>query len=45
VTNKGVVTFTDTAKLLSECIYLINDDHGAVSRLLLTSVRAIAAAS
>ena len=42
VTNKGVTMFTETAKLLCDRIYLINDDYGAVSRILLTSARAAA---
>lgn len=45
LTNKGLVTFTDSAKLLCERIYLISDEHGAVSRLLLNSVRAKALAA
>ena len=45
VTNKGVMSFTDTAKLLCQRIYLICDDHGAVSRLLLHSIRAQALAA
>jgi hypothetical protein len=39
VTAEGVVTFTDTAKRLAQRIYLIVDDHGAVSRLILQAVR------
>lgn len=45
VTNKGVTRFTDTAKALCERIYLINDDYGAVSRLLLHTVRSQALAA
>ena len=45
VTNKGVSVFTDTAKLLCDRIYLVNDDYGAVSRILLTSTRAAALAA
>lgn len=45
VTNKGVVSFTDTAKSLCERIYLIQDDHGAISRLLLSCVRSKALAA
>ncbi|WRS26752.1 hypothetical protein U6B65_10445 [Oscillospiraceae bacterium MB08-C2-2] len=39
VTNKGVVSFTDTAKKLCDRVYLITDDYGAVSRLMLTAMR------
>jgi len=39
VTNKGPMKFTDTAKALCDRIYLLGDDHGAVSRLLLNNVR------
>lgn len=39
VTNKGVVVFTETAKKLCDRVYLVADDHGAVSRLLLTTIR------
>jgi hypothetical protein len=42
VTNKGVCMFTATAKLLCDRVYLVNDDYGAVSRILLKSVRAAA---
>ncbi len=45
VTNKGVAKFTGTAKLLCDRIYLINDDMGAVSRLLLNSIRTKALAA
>ena len=40
VTNKGTVCFDQTANLLCERIYLIQDDYGAVSRLLLNALRA-----
>lgn len=39
VTNKGLTLFEDTAKELSERIYLIDDAYGAASRLLLASIR------
>jgi hypothetical protein len=42
VTNKGPVTFTDTAKKLCERVYLVKDEYGAVSRLLLNRVRSAA---
>lgn len=45
VTNKGVTSFYETAKQLCERIYLISDDYGAVSRLMLNNVRAAALAA
>lgn len=45
VTNKGVVKYTETGKALCDRIYLINDDYGAVSRLLLNTVRTNALAA
>lgn len=45
VTSQGVVNFVESAKLLCERIYLINDDHGAVSRVLLQAVRTAALAA
>lgn len=39
VTNKGTVSFLDSAKRLCKRIYLINDDYGAVSRMLLLGAR------
>lgn len=45
ITNKGVTSFTDTAKSLCDRVYLINDEYGAVSRLLLNAVRAKALAA
>lgn len=45
VTNKGVVKFTETAKLLCDRVYSIRDDCGAVSRLLLNNMRAKALAA
>lgn len=39
LTNKGIVKFTQSAKILCERIYLINDDYGAVSRLILNCIR------
>jgi len=40
VTNKGVVTFTHSATQLAQRIYLINDEHGALSRMMLHHMRA-----
>ncbi|MDR2908458.1 MAG: hypothetical protein LBU86_01050 [Oscillospiraceae bacterium] len=40
VTERGVVKLTGTAKLLAERIYLINDEWGAISRLILYHIRA-----
>lgn len=45
VTNKGVTTLTDTAKALCDRVYLISDDYGAVSRLILSHARAAALAA
>lgn len=45
VTNKGVVSFIDTVKQLCDRVYLINDDYGAVSRLILSSMRKSALAA
>lgn len=45
VTNKGIIAFTDTAKILANRIYVVQDEHGAVSRLILNSVRANALAT
>ncbi len=42
VTNKGVTSLHETAKQLCERIYLISDDYGAVSRLILNSMRSAA---
>lgn len=39
VTDKGVVKFTDTAKRLAKRLFLVNDDYGAVSRLILNYMR------
>lgn len=39
VTNKGIVAFIDSAKKLSKRIYLINDDYGAVSRVILREIK------
>lgn len=39
VTNKGVVMFPDTAKKLCDRVYLVCDEYGAVSRLILNSMR------
>ena len=40
LTNKGVIKQTDSAKKLAERIYLISDEQGAVSRLMLHHIRA-----
>jgi len=40
VTNKGIIKHTDSAKKLAERIYLIGDEYGAVSRLMLHHIRA-----
>ena len=45
LTNKGVVKYTHSAKILAKRIYLINDEQGAVSRLILHRVRAEALAA
>lgn len=42
LTNKGVVSFTDSIKLLCDRVYLINDDYGVVSRILLQHIRSAA---
>jgi hypothetical protein len=42
VTNKGVVSFLETARLMCDKIYIVNDDYGAVSRLLLSAARSAA---
>lgn len=39
LTNQGVIQYTNTAKLLAQRIYLINDEYGAVSRLTLHYIR------
>lgn len=45
VTNQGVVAFTDSAKRLCERIFLVNDEYGAVSRMVLQAVRSAALAA
>ena len=45
VTNQGVTCFTETAKQPCDRVYLINDEYGAVYRLLLHGVRAQALAA
>jgi len=45
VTNKGMVKYTDSAKKLAQRIYLIGDEYGAVSRLMLHHIRAEAIAN
>lgn len=39
VTNKGPVCFIGSVGQLCDRVYLVNDAHGAVSRLLLTALR------
>jgi hypothetical protein len=45
VTNKGNFAFTQTAKSLSDRVYLIKDEYGAASRLILNRVRSAALAA
>lgn len=45
VTNKGVTTFVETAKQLCDRVYLISDDYGAVSRIILNAARSAALAA
>ena len=45
VTNKGILKFTRSANKLCDRIYLISDDGGAVSRVILANVRAKAIAN
>ena len=45
VTNKGVVKFEGTIKLCAKRVYLVNDEYGAVSRLILSGMRAKALAA
>jgi len=45
VTSGGSVKHTDSAKKLAERIYLIGDEYGAVSRLMLHHIRAEALAA
>ncbi len=45
VTDQGVVQYTDTAKLLAKRLFLINDEYGAVSRLMLCYLRSKALAA
>jgi hypothetical protein len=45
VTNKGVVSFPETAKLMCRRLYLINDEHGAVSRIVLQYIKGQALAA
>lgn len=40
VTDVGNVKFTETAKALAERVYLITDEYGALSRLILHHIRA-----
>ncbi len=39
ITEKGVFFFNQTAKMLCEKIYVINDDWGAASRVFMSTVR------
>ncbi len=45
VTDQGIVQYTDTAKLLAKRLFLINDEYGAVSRLILCYLRSKALAA
>ena len=45
VTDKGIHTFVESAKLYCSKIYLISDDHGAVSRMMLHKLRGSALAA
>ncbi|MDL2234490.1 hypothetical protein LJC63_13070, partial [Ruminococcaceae bacterium OttesenSCG-928-L11] len=45
VTNEGVVAFTDSIKQLGQRLYLINDEYGAVSRVVLQTLRTAALAA
>ena len=42
VTPQGLITYTNTAKTLCDKLYLIKDDYGASSHLLLAALRSIA---
>ena len=44
VTDKGIHTFVESVKLFCSKIYLISDDHGAVSRMMLYKLRSTALA-
>lgn len=45
LTNKGTVCFSNTAKQICDRLFLVNDDFGAVSRLLLHTMRSKALAA
>ncbi len=45
VTDEGQVKLTDTAKALAQRIYLVNDDYGAISRMMLCHARSRALAA
>lgn len=45
ITPKGISVFTGTPHALCERIYLVEDDYGAVSRLLMNALRANALAA
>jgi len=42
VTNEGITVFENTARSLAKNIYVIEDEYGCVSRLLLSCLRAFA---
>ncbi|WP_312644261.1 hypothetical protein [Hydrogenoanaerobacterium sp.] len=45
VTAQGITSYTNTPKVLCERIYLVEDDYGAVSRLLMNAIRSHALAA
>jgi hypothetical protein len=45
VTNQGVHVFTDTVRQICDRVYVLNDDYGAVSRILLHTLRSKALAA
>jgi len=45
ITDKGIHTFVDSVKMYCDKIYLISDDHGAVSRMMLHKLRSAALAA
>ena len=45
ITDKGIHTFVESIKLFCSKIYLISDDHGAVSRMMLYKLRGAALAA
>ena len=42
MTDRGIVVFEETARALAERIYIVEDDYGAASRILLLELRALA---